>query len=93
MTEKKPKKPIMVLRERCGGMSDELKAYQKNLRALRKKLGATLKEGPKTVPEIAKACELPSDQALWHVMAMKRYGGVVERGQKGDYYLYGLKEA
>ena len=93
MTDNKPKKPIMVLRERCGGMSDELKAYNKDLRALRKKLTATLQEGPKTVPEIARACELEADKALWHVMAMKRYGGVVEHGQKGDYYLYGSKEA
>lgn len=93
MTEKKPKKPIMVLRERCGGMTDELKAYQKALRETRKQLTATLTEGPKTVPELAGVCSLEADQALWHVMAMKRYGAVVQQGQKGDYYLYALKEA
>ncbi len=93
MTDNKPKKPIMVLRERCGGMSDELKAYNKALRALRKQMKETLKAGPKTVPEIASACKLETDQALWHVMAMKRYGGVIEQGQKGDYFLYALKEA
>jgi predicted transcriptional regulator len=91
MTDNKPKKPIMVLRERCGGMSDELKAYQKELNALRKQLTATLQEGPKTVPEIAQACGLETDKALWHLMAMKRYGAVGEKGQKGDYYLYGLE--
>ena len=91
MTDKKPKKPIVVLRERCGGMSDELKAYQKDLRALRKQLTATIQDGPKTIPEIATACGLDADKALWHIMAMKRYGAVAEKGQKGDYYLYGLE--
>ena len=74
-------------------MSDELKAYQKELRKLRKKLGAVLAEGPKTVPEIAKACEIDTKSALWHVMAMKRFGTVEEKGTKGDYYLYGSREA
>ncbi len=91
MSDNKPKKPIMVLRERCGGMSDELKAYQKELLALRKQLAATLEAGPKTVPEIAQECGLEADKALWHIMAMKRYGAVAQRGQKGDYYLYGLE--
>jgi hypothetical protein len=32
----KEKKPIQVLRERCGGMSDSLKAYYKEQNVLRK---------------------------------------------------------
>ncbi len=93
MTDKKPKKPIVVLKERCGGMSDELKAYNKELRKLRKQLGASLGDGPKTVPEIAKACDIAPSAALWHVMAMRRFGSVVEQGRKGNYFLYGLKES
>jgi hypothetical protein len=28
---------------------------------------------------------------MWHVMAMRRYGELVEAGERNDYVLYGLK--
>jgi predicted transcriptional regulator len=51
-----------------------------------------MKGGPKTVPEIAQAAQLPSDQVLWHVMAMKKYDLVREIGMEGEYYQYQLTE-
>jgi len=83
--------PIKVLRDRHGGMSDDLKAYFKDQNQIRKKLKDALKGGAKTVPEIAGETGLDSPAVLWHVMAMKRYGDVLEAGKSGDYYKYELK--
>ncbi len=46
--------------------------------------------GPLTVPEIAAALGKPSDEVLFWVMGMRRYGKLVETGQDGDYFRYGV---
>ena len=86
------KKPIQVLRERMGGLSDRMKAYLKDHRFIKNKLSASLKQGPKTVPEIARETELDTVDVMWHLMALKRYGLIVEGEKKGDYLEYKLKE-
>ena len=91
--EPKQKKPIQVLRERCGGMSDSLKAYYKEQNALRKQLREQLAGGPRTIPELVSASGLDSTKVTWHVMAMKKYGELQDAGLDGDYYRYRLKEA
>jgi len=88
----KEKKPIQVLRERHGGMSDELKEFFKNQNKLKKKITGTLKSGPKTVPEIAKEIGEDTSVVMWQVMAMKRYGDVFESGRSDRYFQYSLKE-
>ncbi len=90
MAEKETK-PIQVLRERHGGMSDELKEYVKDQNAARKAIRNALKTGAKTVPQIADESGLASKDVMWHVMAMRRYGEVLEAGRSGDYYAYELK--
>ena len=94
MVEKaKPeKKPVLVLRDRMGGISEELKGYFKNLQKVRKDITGALRTGPKTVPEIAREVGIPSKDAMWCVMALRRYGQVVEGAQRGDYFEYCLKE-
>jgi predicted transcriptional regulator len=86
------KKPILVLRERMGGVSDSLKDYVKNFNKTRKEISAVLKTGPKTVPEIAAEMRLQTSIVLWHIMGMKRYGQILEGKQRGDYFEYSLKE-
>jgi hypothetical protein len=89
---KPEKKPILVLRERMGGVPDKLKEYNKSLLKARKDISAALRTGPKTVPEIARETGMASKDAMWHVMAMRRYGLIVEGNQRGDYFEYCLKE-
>jgi hypothetical protein len=93
-TEKviKEKTPLTLLRERRGGMSDELKEYFKEQQRIRKALREALKWGAKSVPEIAAACGLDKQATLWHLMAMRRYGEVVEASEQNNYPLYALKE-
>ncbi len=88
----KEKTPLALLRERRGGMSDELKAYFTEQQRIRKAFRAVLKEGPKAVPELAAAGGIAKSAALWHVMAMRRYGEVIETAERNGYPLYGLKE-
>jgi len=88
----KDKRSIAVLRERHGGMSPELKERFKEQQRIRKLLREALKSGPKTVPELAAACKLDPPVTMWNVMAMRRYGEVVESSERNDYVLYALKE-
>jgi hypothetical protein len=84
----KEKKPIDILREQHGGMSDEMKQYFKEQNRVRKLLNAALKKAPRTIPELAQETGEPADKLLWHVMAMKKYGLVTELEQRGDYFAY-----
>jgi predicted transcriptional regulator len=65
-----------------------LKAQQATRRALR----GALQAGPRTVPELSAATELPAHEVLWHVVALKKYGLVTEAGLSDGYYQYRLVE-
>ena len=56
---------------------------------------AALRSGPLTVPEIAEKIGQPSDEVLFWVMGMRRYGHVVEVEDPTDegYFRYASKEA
>jgi hypothetical protein len=79
---------LAALREKRGGAAQALLDAVKEQQRIRRLLKAALGEGPRSVPELAAACALPSHVALWHVMAMRRYGEVVEAGESGRYPLY-----
>ncbi len=73
-----------MLREPREIMRDEM--------AVRDRLLASLKDGPKTVPEIAEAIGYPSSEVMYWVMAARRYGLVKEMGKptEDDYHQYAL---
>ncbi len=60
--------------------------------AIRRQICQALRSGPKIVPEVAEATRIPSNEVLWHMTAMKKYGLIVEVGQCGEYYQYALVE-
>ena len=93
MTEKPQKeKPIKIIRERRGGVPQELLERSRAQTKTRKKIIQALEDGPKTVPEIAKVTVIPSHEVLWKLMGMKKYGLVVEGEERDGYYQYALKE-
>ncbi len=96
MSDKEKAKERMAilkrLREQHAETVARTQALLKEQQAFRKKLRAAMKGGPKTIPEIAAAANLPSDQVLWHVMAMKKYDLVCEVGKEAEYYQYQLAE-
>lgn len=87
----KPRSALQALRESRGGVSAEMKAWLKEQQDVRKRLRGALAGGPRTVPEMASAAGLPTALALWHLMAMRRYGEVAEAGERDRYVLYALK--
>jgi hypothetical protein len=89
----RPKRPIEILRERHGGMSKELKEYFNEQQRIYKALRAALKDGPRTVPQLAKECSLPSPTVMWHLMALRRYGQVLDGPEDNGYLLYTLPRA
>lgn len=84
------KSPIQILRERQGtNLRDRLERNRQQA-ANRLRIAVALKDGPKTVPEIAQITGLPPSEVLWHLMAMKKYGKLVEADQRDDYMEYAL---
>ena len=61
---------------------------------LQKKVIEVLKDGPKTVSEIADELEFPSAEVMRWVTAMLRYGIITEipKSRADDYYQYKLVE-
>ena len=84
------KQALATMRERMGGISEQKKQHAKQLKAARKAIVQMLTEKPATVPEIAAALNMPSDEALWHLTGMRKYGQVAEAGEAGEYFLYAL---
>jgi hypothetical protein len=90
---KKAKKPIQILRERHGGMSDELKEWRKESRRIKKAIKEQLKTKPMRIPDLAEVIDDPSHLIFYHIIAMKRWENVIETGKdEDDYIIYGLKE-
>ena len=93
MTEEPQKeKPIKIIRERRGGVPKELLERSRAQAKMRKKISEALEDGPKTVPEVAKATAMPSHEVLRKLMGMKKYGLIVEGEERDGYYQYALKE-
>jgi len=91
-TVPKPKKPIQVLRERRGGVPDELRERSRLQVRVLKQICEALEDGPRTIPDIADATGLPSHEVLWYVMGMKKYGRIAEGDERDEYYEYALQE-
>jgi predicted transcriptional regulator len=59
---------------------------------MKDKIASLLREGPRTIPEIAEALRCsPREVTLW-VMALRRYGALEElpKAKADDYYMYQL---
>jgi hypothetical protein len=91
MEKPREMKPIQILRERRGGVPKESTERSRRQAQIHKLLTTALKDGPKTVPEIARITELPTHEVLWHVMGWKKYGRIVEGEERDGYYEYALK--
>lgn len=63
-------------------------ALLKAQKAIRRQICQPMRDGPKTIPELAEATAVPAHEILWHITAMKKYDQIVEAGMCGEYYLY-----
>ena len=59
---------------------------------MKDRIASLLREGPKTIPEIAEALACPVREVTLWVMAMRRYGSLEElpKPKADDYFRYKL---
>jgi hypothetical protein len=59
---------------------------------MKERIASLLREGPKTIPEIADALRCPPREVTLWVMALRRYGALEElpKAKSEDYYRYRL---
>ncbi|MBF7083838.1 MarR family transcriptional regulator [Desulfallas sp. Bu1-1] len=72
-------------------MKEEVRDIREIIREemlMRDKILAVLRDGPKTVPEIAQALGCPSHEVMYWVMGMRKYGHVAETEEEDGYYKY-----
>lgn len=75
-------------------VTDALKAHVKEYNKSRKAILNALKEGPKTIPQIAEISGLPSESVTYHLMTLRKFGQV-ETGEPDDmdeYFYYQLTD-
>ena len=89
---KKRTQLLKQLREEHQVTVERTQALLKEQQAIRKLIRNVMKEGPKTIPEIAEATQIPADIVLWYVTAMKKYGLAKEGEMSGEYFQYELSE-
>jgi predicted transcriptional regulator len=63
-------------------------ALLKEQKRVQKEICKFIRENPKTVPEIAEAIGMPTNEVLWYLASYKKYGIVIEDGMCADYPLY-----
>ena len=61
---------------------------------MRDKIIKVMQKEPMTIPEIAEAINKPTDQVMFWIMGMRKYGFITETEQitEDDYYKYKLIE-
>ena len=76
------------LREQHAESVKRTQTFCKKQKQLHQAICNVIREQPKTVPEVAATTGLATHEVFWHIMAMKKYGLIVETGMCGDYPLY-----
>ena len=55
-----------------------------------KQIQSQISDAAKTIPDIARAIDMPTSQVLLYIAGLKKYGMVVEGEKNGDYFSYQL---
>jgi hypothetical protein len=92
MSAARAPKALDIFKERQGPASAELLDYVKATNKRKAAVKKALKDGPRTVPEVAEATGFEPKDVLWTLTAMRKYGQAVEEGVDGDYPRYTLPE-
>jgi len=86
-------KTINILKETRKVPAHVLEGRKKYVR-IRKALLEALKDEGKTIPQIAKATELPLPEVTYYLMTLLKFGDVEVEGvdDMDEYYIYKLKK-
>ena len=89
ITEDKVRKGMLKkLRQERNHYIAAAKSRVKEQSKLIKKIRKELKNGGRTVPEIATATEISTADVLWYLMALKKYGLIIEGEKEDGYFKY-----
>ncbi len=90
--EEEKRKTAKILKETMT-VSQEVKDNLKAFTRIKKSILKALKEKRMTVPELAKALDIPGDKAMYYLMTLQKYGFVVvdEIDDMDEYFYYKLK--
>jgi len=91
MSKEKIAEQLKKLNETKGPVAKELRDYVVAQNKAQQALLAALKDGPKTIPELAAATGLPADKTLWYVTGLRKYGKLEDIPGRGVYPKYTLK--
>ncbi|HBB66175.1 MAG: hypothetical protein A2X28_01660 [Elusimicrobia bacterium GWA2_56_46] len=91
MGKEKIAEQLKKLNDTKGPVAKELRDYVAAQNKAQKAILDALKDGPKSVPEIAAAAGLAADKALWHLTGLRKYGKVEDLPGRGAYPRYVLK--
>lgn len=94
MSEEPPKKKkytIDIIKQKRKVDKKVIKGTQEFAKK-RKMIFGALKQGPKTIPEIARETGLSLKEVTWYLMSLRKYGSILETGETTDdgYYKYKL---
>jgi len=81
---------LKMLRQVRKASIDKAREMIKDQNRIIKSIKALITTEGKTVPEIANASQISTSEALWYIMALKKYGLVVEGDKDGNYFKYQL---
>jgi hypothetical protein len=81
---------MAAYKERAGQAPTELLERVRVQNHVKAAVRRALASGPATPPEIAEIAGIPSREAFWTLMALRKYGMVVEDGESDDYVRYAL---
>ncbi len=76
------------LRQQHAATVERTQALLKAQKRAQQEICGTIREKPKTVPEIAEEVGMPANEVLWYVASFRKYGIIVEKGMCSDYPLY-----
>ena len=86
----KDKEALKRLRQMRKASIDKAREMIKDQNRIIKSIKELITTEGKTVPEIAGASQISTSQVLWYIMALKKYGLVVEGAKDGNYFKYQL---
>jgi predicted transcriptional regulator len=86
------KKALKQLRQTRRESIRQATAAMKGQRKTVKAIQETLSAGAATVPEIAEYTSIPTDEVLWFIATMKKYGQIIEESKEGGYYRYAVTQ-
>lgn len=79
---------LKQLRSQHAATVERTQALLKEQKRAQQEICKAIREKPMTVPDIAEAVGMPTNEVLWYVASFKKYGLVVEKGMCADYPLY-----